>query len=143
MISKLKLSKLCFLSSVVVSIQSFANSYAPPQCVDGRTGSDLKVEAPIYIAVGMPTTIKGDFPFVWDDETKSVNFNNSYEGYIGYDNTDTWDNAYIDMTFPLSAVGPVVIWAIDETNPLQLWCSKTSALVQTIPTITNTSVQSG
>lgn len=128
---------------LLASATASANFTPPQNCVNGETLSDLTVVAPTYFAVGVPARVKGDFPFVVNDSTKSVAFFNSHDNYVGGDNTDFWDNAYIDMVFPLAALGNQEVWAIDETNPITLYCSKTTVAVQTIPTISNTSLSGG
>jgi hypothetical protein len=47
------------------------------------------------------------------------------------------------MTFPAGSQGDQVVWAIDETDPLQQQCSKTNVVSQYLPTITKISLSGG
>lgn len=132
-----------FALSLIASNAS-ANLYTPPSiCGFEQTTTGLSVEAPQYIAIGMPTRIKGDYSYDPFDSDKSVSFYNSHVNYVGGDETDSWDNAYIDMTFPAGSRGVKTIWAIDETDPTFLFCTKTQANVQSMPVIGNTSALGG
>lgn len=135
---------LLSIFALTISSTALASFNPPAQCQYGRFDSDIKIEVPHYIAIDMPTRVKGDFVFDPVDQTKSVGFYTSFGSFVGYDETDTWDNAYKDIVLPSAAFGNQTIWVTNETDPLALFpCSKKDVVVHEIPTVSINSITGG
>ncbi|MBT1452502.1 hypothetical protein KJ365_16590 [Glaciecola sp. XM2] len=138
------LVSLVLFSQIILFVPAVYATFTPPSyCIEGRTISNLKTESPTYIAVNMPTRIKADFHFNPLDNDKEVLFYNSYDGYVDQRLTDSWDNAYTDMLFPLASQGQQTIWINDVTDFNNSYCSMTTAYIQSMPTASVLSASGG
>jgi hypothetical protein len=127
-----------FITIGFFSTSALSFNYQPPSdCIVGQAGP-LEIEGPDYVAVGIDRRFKGDFPFPYPGDSWFVGFYNSYESYVGEDETNWEGNAYLNMNFPAAARGSQWVWARDNTDPTSNtpWCSKKQIFVQSMPTIT-------
>jgi hypothetical protein len=129
-----------FITIGFFSTSAFSFNYDPPSwCVDGKSW-DLKIEGPDYVAVGIDRRFKGDLPYSWGVKGRVLEFYNSYESFVGNDDSNSEGNAYLNMNFPAAARGSQLVWVRETTGKYSNgWdrnsCSKKQIIVQSMPTI--------